>query len=178
MDAITLIKQDHDTVDALFKKLESGGFEQPDVIAEIIRELKIHAEIEERLLYPAVERQAEEGGEQVEEGEQEHTEIKALISRIEAAGPDKVEREVACTELIAVVRHHVEEEEGEMLPDFRKASNPDQLEQLGIALLKAKLELGGAEGLTKDSLLALAEAKGIEGRSSMTKDELSQALSV
>lgn len=175
-DAIALIKQDHKTVDALFKKLESDGFEQPDVVQQIVQELTIHAEIEERLLYPAVQRAAAKGDEQVEEGEQEHTEVKALIARIQAGSGDKVELELACTELIAVVRHHVEEEESEMLPDFRKAVSDEQLQQLGIALAQAKLELGGGDSMTKEALLEMASQQGIEGRSSMTKDELIQAV--
>ena len=56
MDAITLLKNDHKTVEALFKRFEKAGdnafAEKRAVVDQIIEELAIHAAIEEQLFYP------------------------------------------------------------------------------------------------------------------------------
>lgn len=56
MDAITLLKDDHKTVSALFRRFEKAGdravVERREVVDRIIEELSIHAAIEEQLFYP------------------------------------------------------------------------------------------------------------------------------
>ncbi len=58
MDAVTLLNTDHKTVDKLFKQLEKAGptaDQTRRTIADtIIRELFLHAAIEEQYFYPAV----------------------------------------------------------------------------------------------------------------------------
>ena len=56
MDAITLLKQDHKTVNALFRKYEGLGDKayvaKRGVVDQIIEELSVHAFIEEQIFYP------------------------------------------------------------------------------------------------------------------------------
>jgi len=56
MDAIKLIKQDHDTVEGLFKRFEQAGSKayktKRQVADRVIKELSVHAAIEEQILYP------------------------------------------------------------------------------------------------------------------------------
>ncbi|MDQ3977971.1 MAG: hemerythrin domain-containing protein [Actinomycetota bacterium] len=58
MDAITLLKQDHKTVEGLFKKFEKTGPKahktRRDLAEKIIKELSVHAAIEEQVFYPAI----------------------------------------------------------------------------------------------------------------------------
>ncbi len=56
MDAITLLKDDHKAVEALFKRFEKAGdnafVEKRAMVDKIIEELSIHAAVEEQLFYP------------------------------------------------------------------------------------------------------------------------------
>ena len=58
MDAITLLKQDHKTLEGLFKKFEKTGPNahktQRDLAQKIVKELSVHASIEEKVFYPAI----------------------------------------------------------------------------------------------------------------------------
>lgn len=176
MDAIRLIESDHRKVETLFKKLEAAEFKDADAVAEVVSELTVHAAIEEAHLYP---RARQEGiTEEVDEGVEEHGEIKALLARVEQAEVGSTDMEMALVELIAVVRHHVEEEESEMLSDLRDKVSADELAQLGSKLEAAKSQLGVDPliDLTRDELYERATEVGIEGRGSMSKDELMSAL--
>ena len=56
MDAITLLKNDHQTVEKLFKRFENTGdaamVERRKIVDQIIEELSQHAAIEEQIFYP------------------------------------------------------------------------------------------------------------------------------
>ena len=56
VDAITLLRADHKTVEQLFKRFERAGerahVEKRQIVDRIIEELSIHAAIEEQILYP------------------------------------------------------------------------------------------------------------------------------
>ena len=59
MNALTLLKQDHQNVEALFSRFEelaqgSGTKAKWDVVQKIVTMLSIHAGIEEQVFYPAV----------------------------------------------------------------------------------------------------------------------------
>jgi len=56
MDAITLLKQDHKTVEQLFKQFEKASqpAQQRNLAKRVIEELSVHAAIEEMVFYPAV----------------------------------------------------------------------------------------------------------------------------
>ena len=56
MDAITLLKQDHKTVEKLFKQFEKAKqpAEQRKIAGKVIKELSVHAAIEEMVFYPVV----------------------------------------------------------------------------------------------------------------------------
>src|SRR6266550_3896489 len=65
MNAITLLKNDHKTVEDLFRRFEKLGpravKSKQDVVERIVRELSIHAAIEEMLFYPAIREVVEAG---------------------------------------------------------------------------------------------------------------------
>src|SRR5262245_44584907 len=50
-DAISLLKQDHQNVRQLLKRLTSNGNEE--LLSEVENELKVHTQIEEEIFYPA-----------------------------------------------------------------------------------------------------------------------------
>ena len=52
---IEMLKEDHQKVKELFEQFESAeGSERAEIAATAIMELEIHAELEEKLIYPAI----------------------------------------------------------------------------------------------------------------------------
>jgi hemerythrin superfamily protein len=84
-DAIKLLETDHREVEELFAKAEStSGAAKAQVVAKICDELTVHADVEERVVYPAMR----EAGldDLVTEAEQEHGQVKELLAKLEGDG--------------------------------------------------------------------------------------------
>lgn len=139
MDALRLLKQDHDKVKKAFKQFEKMDHEDPaahQLAAQTIADLKLHATAEEQVFYPAV-RMAIDEDDLMNEAEVEHKSAKLLMQDLESMQPGDPMYAATFTVLGEYVQHHVEEEEGEMFPKARKAKV--DLVALGeqIAALKA-----------------------------------------
>lgn len=138
-DALTILKNDHDRVKQLFEDFDGADAQRKPAIARTIcQELKVHAQIEEEILYPTA-RNAIDEVDLVDEAVEEHAEAKQLIAEIEAAGSDAREIDGRVEELREAIDHHVEEEETEMFPELRSAGL--DLEKLGAQLTERKREL-------------------------------------
>jgi len=141
MDALALLKKDHQTVEKLFARFEKKPSQE--IADRFVRELSVHAAIEEQLFYPAVRQAAraqelEEAEEEVLEALEEHHVAKWVLSEIEALDEDDERFEAKCKVLIESVRHHVKEEEGPLFRFARRLFKRDQLSELGKLLQKAK----------------------------------------
>ena len=140
LDALALLKADHDAVQDLFDKFEKARTDkQKGTLAEqICSELTLHAEIEEEIFYPAV-RDAIDDEDLMDEAEVEHATAKDLIAQIEESdvADDKFDAKV--TVLGEYIRHHVKEEESEMFAKVRKADL--DLKALGSEMAARKAEL-------------------------------------
>ncbi|MBV8559710.1 MAG: hemerythrin domain-containing protein [Acidimicrobiia bacterium] len=142
MDAVTLLRNDHKTVEALFKRFEKAGPNahktKGDLVDKIVEELSIHAAIEEQVLYPAAREAVPEASDDVLESLEEHHIVKWVLSELDGMDPTDERFQAKVTVLIENVRHHVEEEEGELFPELRKAMKRKELEDLAEALAQAK----------------------------------------
>ncbi|MEY2434728.1 MAG: hypothetical protein QOC92_4453 [Acidimicrobiaceae bacterium] len=142
MDAITLLKNDHKTVNELFKKFEKAGDSahktKQKLVEKVIHELAIHAAIEEMAFYPFIKGVNEKLTDDVLESLEEHHVVKWLLSELEGMDPKDERFDAKVTVLIENVRHHVKEEEQEMFPAVRKAVSRSDLEELGDVLARAK----------------------------------------
>ena len=140
-DAISLLTEDHRTVEQLFADYERG-LQGPEskrqVVDQIIRELSVHAAVEEAYFYPEVRKALGEGGELVDESLHEHQEVKETLAALEDMDPADAAYDQKVAALIAHVRHHVEEEEGEMFPKLRSALSAEQLQDIGQKLADGK----------------------------------------
>ena len=138
MDALELLKQDHAKVKRLFDKAESvDNREQKRIFNQIKIELEIHAQIEENIFYPAMQRY--DGlKELVAESLKEHGSMKALLQKLVTL-TDPEEFKDTLEELIDSVEHHAEdEEEGKMFPKVRELVSANELQKLGAQLQAAK----------------------------------------
>ena len=141
-DAIVLLKNDHKTVEKLFKQYEKLGDSayktKRKIVDEIIKELSTHAAIEEQHFYPAVRKAAEDIEDVVLEGLEEHHIVKWTLSELEDLPADHERFDAKVSVLIESVRHHVEEEEEEMFPKVREAIGRKELKTIGDTMEKAK----------------------------------------
>lgn len=139
-DAIVLLKQDHKTVEQLFKRYEktTAPKERRKIVDSIIRELSVHAAIEEQLFYPTVRETLPDINDDVLEGLEEHHVVKWTLDELLTLPADDERFHPKVTVLIEMVRHHVEEEETEMFPEVREGMKRKALQELGAALEKAK----------------------------------------
>jgi len=145
MDAIKLIKDDHQTVEGLFKKFEEAGSNahktKRSIADRVIQELSIHAELEEQLMYPVMRRVLDDGEELVQEAIVEHTEAKKAMDEMSGLSGEDPLLDAKMSALIGGVRHHVKEEEEEMLPKLQKAMSREELEELGERMKQAKKDM-------------------------------------
>ena len=141
MNAFALLKEDHKKVAGILEKIdattERGVKTREDLFTQLKTELDIHAEIEETIFYPVLEKHAETRDITLE-GIEEHRIVKELLAELEAMPKDDEVWTAKMTVLKENVEHHVEEEEGEMFPKARKALTEDEIETLGTRLEAAK----------------------------------------
>ena len=150
MDAITLLRKDHELVEQLFKQFEKlterAQKSKKALVQKMIRELAVHSAIEEMLFYPAVRmaalkadtRAGEKLADTVLESLEEHHIVKWVLSELDGMKPDDERFEAKVKVLTENVRHHIEEEQEEMFPKVQKLIDQDMLEELGERMAKAK----------------------------------------
>jgi len=161
-DAIALLKEDHRTVEKLFKDFESakGDGRKEALAQQICLELSVHAAIEEEIFYPACEGKVEE--DLLKESYVEHDAAKVLIAEITAGqGADDEFFDAKVKVLQEEIEHHVEEEEKRLEGLFAQARKADlDLDALGKQLAARKQELTEtykATGIPKPELKTMED---------------------
>lgn len=139
MDAIQLLKHDHKNVEKIFSDLETRTDDRRALFPELDRELTVHAEIEEKIFYPAV-KQAEPTRNLVLESVEEHKQIKMVLADLEQADMRTAEWGADLKVLKEDVMHHVGEEEDELFPRVQKLLSKEQLEELGTRMEEMKMQ--------------------------------------
>lgn len=138
-DPIAMLKEDHKKVKQLFSEFEKAdGRSKRRIVNEAILELEVHAAIEEEIFYPGVMKAA--GEEIMAEAEEEHHVAKVLMEEIKNCEPSDVHYDAKFTVLAENVKHHIQEEEKEMLPKASKIGK-DTLERLGEQMMTRKQQL-------------------------------------
>jgi hemerythrin superfamily protein len=142
-DAIALLSADHKKVQALFKQYEkikesAESEDKAALAAEICLELTVHAQVEEEIFYPAV-RESIEDDDLMDEAEVEHASAKDLIEQIGESDPEDELFDAKVKVLGEYINHHVEEEEGEMFAQAKKAKV--DMAALGVEIEARKEEL-------------------------------------
>jgi hemerythrin superfamily protein len=147
MDGLEMLEEDHRKVEKLFNDLEEAGdqaYKTKQGIAEkVIEELTVHSEMEEQVLYPFAQEQIEDAEENVRESFEEHHVVDELMKEIGGTDPEDEQFGAKVTVLMENVRHHIEEEEGELFPKIRKALGTERLEGLGERMRAVKSSLKG-----------------------------------
>jgi hemerythrin superfamily protein len=159
--ALELLKSDHAEVKKLFRQFErlkknedNDGMQQ--VAQTICDALRIHAQIEEEIFYPAL-REAGDADDALDEANVEHSHVKELVEQIANSDPGDELFEARVKVLSEYVEHHVEEEESTIFSKARKADF--DLVALGQQLEARKAELGGEEPTVDVAALAGRQQK-------------------
>lgn len=151
---VEMLKEDHTKVKGLFEKFETAkGREQGDIAKTAIQELEIHAELEEKLIYPAI-REAIEESDLMNEAVEEHHLVHVLIAELKKLKPNDERFKAKFCVLGELVKHHIEEEEDEMLPKAEESEI--DWESLEVKVMKRKEALltkasGGGKKATSSS---------------------------
>lgn len=131
-DACDLLDTDHKNVKKMFKEYEeltnsrarSASQKKMDLARTICNELKVHAQVEEEIFYPAL-RESIKDTDLLDEAEVEHQSAKDLIAQIEAAGEPDDMFDAKVKVLGEYIDHHVKEERNEIFPKARSARKLD-----------------------------------------------------
>jgi len=157
--AIAILIKDHDRVKELFDQFKKAddAAEKEKVIGEALTELKIHAAIEEEIFYPAVRKQVDR--DLMNEADEEHHVARVLMAELDRDGRRNDHREAKFTVLTESVRHHIKEEEGEMLPKVKGLEI--DFGALGEQMLarKQQLKLNGIPDDAEHAMVAAVNGK-------------------
>ena len=164
LDAIKLLSADHREVEELFEKFEKASRDgtKEKIAKQICTELKIHAQIEEEIFYPALRGKISD--DDLDEAIVEHDGAKVLINDIEAGSPDDDFYDAKVKVLQEEIEHHVKEEEKQRDNIFTQARKTDvDLVALGEQMAARKQELkdlAESEGLPPARPAALNVVEG------------------
>lgn len=140
-DVIAILKDDHREVEKLFRRFDELGPRahktRESTVAAIISALSVHAGIEEMVLYPEI-RERFDDSDDVLEALEEHHLVKHTLAELERMKSEHERFDAKVTVLMENVRHHVEEEEGELFPRVRDAFSRKELVEMGRRLNDAR----------------------------------------
>ncbi|RKG86853.1 hemerythrin domain-containing protein [Corallococcus terminator] len=136
MNALELLKQQHEEVSKLFKRYEKlkdhDDEQRQEIFEQVADRLGAHAKIEELYFYPALKKEDTE--DELREAVEEHLVVKRLIADLLDMEADDEEFDAKMKVLQENVEHHVEEEEKELFKSARKLMTKEQLEDLGVQM--------------------------------------------
>ncbi|MFY9588057.1 MAG: hemerythrin domain-containing protein [Actinomycetota bacterium] len=141
MDALKLIKQDHDRFKKLMKEIhettERAVKTRDEQFAKFESEIKAHERMEEEIFYPAL-LEHPKAKEIVLEGFEEHHAADVLLAELEDVPVDDEHWGAKFNVIKENIEHHMEEEEGDMFKKARSLLDDRELEELGARMEESK----------------------------------------
>ncbi|MEO6390228.1 MAG: hemerythrin domain-containing protein [Pyrinomonadaceae bacterium] len=143
MKATELLKEDHQRVANLFKRVKATPKgEHPALFAQINAELTVHTHIEEVIFYPALLKQGDKPLQDItREGIEEHHQAKMFLGELAKLSPANKQYEAKLTVLMEDIEHHVKEEESDMFNQADDQLSAEAQEKLGARMEKEKAKL-------------------------------------
>src|SRR5262245_29446350 len=140
MKVTVLLKNDHESLKAMFEKFKKSSAARnqngkKDIFNEIRRELLIHAQMEQEILYPALTGTASSRApELISKAQREHQAMDKLIQELTNMGATDKAFDMKMAVLMDQVLQHVEMEEEEIFDEVRKNLPEFRLEELGLEM--------------------------------------------
>jgi hypothetical protein len=151
MNALTLLRNDHERMRSLLSDLETtterGVKTRSALFARIKGELVLHEIIEEEIFYPELKAHRK-ARDIVLEGYQEHHVVDLLMGELESLPVDDESWGAKAMVMKENVEHHMEEEEGEMFDKAAQVFDTDELEDLGRRMQERRATAAEAHGLS------------------------------
>src|SRR5918995_7309084 len=134
MDALALLKADHDKVKKMLAEGEStterGEKTRTELFATLKGEMIVHERIEEEIFYPELKAHPK-AKDIVLEGYEEHHVVDEIMGELEALDVTDETWGAKFKVMKENIEHHIEEEEGEMFKQARSVFDRQELEDLG-----------------------------------------------
>jgi hemerythrin superfamily protein len=139
-DLIDAIVADHRAVEAVFAEIEASADPRlrRELVEHVIAELVRHSVAEEQYLYPAARKALPDGDRIADHEIAEHAEAEEVMKALERTEVTDPRFDEQVGKLIEEVRHHLEEEEGDLLPKLRAACDAEELRELGRKFEQSK----------------------------------------
>jgi hemerythrin superfamily protein len=140
-DAIELLTAEHREQEQLFTVYEASKGDArvaKETADRIVREMSVHAVIEEMVLYPALRRWVEGGDELAEHGLEEHEEMKQLLAEVDGKPGDDPGVRETMGKVKEINQDHIHDEEDKIFPALKRVVKEDKLMVMGEAMAKAK----------------------------------------
>jgi hypothetical protein len=151
MDAIALLKADHDKVKKMLAEGEStterGEKTRTELFATLKGEMIVHERIEEEIFYPTL-KEHPRAKDIVLEGYEEHHVVDEIMGELEALDVTDETWGAKFKVMKENIEHHIEEEEGEMFKQARAVFDREELEELGTRMEELKRRASEEIGLT------------------------------
>jgi hemerythrin superfamily protein len=149
MDALALLKEDHDRVKKMLNEgedtTERAEKTRTELFARLKQDLEIHERMEEEVLYPAL-KQHPQARELAFEAFEEHHVVDMIMAELEQTPVTDEEWTAKFMVAKENLEHHIDEEESEMFPKVRQAFSRDELEQMGERMAEIKALAKQVEG--------------------------------
>jgi len=158
--AVALLKDDHKRVKELFDEYEKTNSRprKVKIVEQALQELKVHAAIEEEIFYAAVRSRV--GKEIMNEADEEHHVAKLLIAELDMMDGSESHFDAKFLVLAENVRHHIKEEENEMLPKAEGAKLNFEALADKMTRRKERLLKGGVAPVGEDRMVRASHGRG------------------
>ena len=137
-DAISILTDDHRRVEMLFGQLEARNGDARELVQQVIKELSVHSEAEEQVVYPALRERVPRGDVEAAFSVDEHQTARETMVKLDEMSPGDVRFPTLVTKLIQEVRGHVHDEETRRFAQLRQAMSQDELVELGRTVVALK----------------------------------------
>lgn len=147
MNAIDLLKADHQTVKEILSQLQDSTDRavkgRTQLLQKLEMEVTVHTKLEEELLYPAFKTAGnKDDAEMYYEAKEEHRAVDSLVlPDLKVTDPSAPEFAGRVKVLKELLEHHIEEEESELFPRAEKLLSKSQLAEMGEQMTARKAEL-------------------------------------
>jgi hemerythrin superfamily protein len=179
-DIVKLIKAQHRQVDDLLEQAQSEGADVRSLLQQVSDLLLPHSQAEESFVYPAIRERAPEETDEVHDGVAEHHHIEQLLRELRADDPDGPGFDGKLAAMVGELRHHVEEEEQDLLPVLSEKASDEERERLGVRFAaetgSSDVTASSSDDATRAELYEKARQQEVPGRSKMSKEELADAV--
>ena len=143
-DPVKILKSQHRMVEDLFDQMRAHPRRRAWLFDDLLSALAIHADIEEKLVYPAVQERTNDE-DYLFEAVEEHLTVKRVLSDLmdlEATDPSFMPKVEV---LRSLVQQHVKMEEKHILPKVERLFTRDELSQMAEQMAEMEHEMRGGQ---------------------------------